>query len=168
VASAGSGAVGAPLMEAALEAFKRYQSDDGGRLLLFSGPFMPEASYRNLVQSNGGCIRVTRFSDDFLAYLAAADLSISMAGYNTCMNILAAEVPALVWPFAQNREQRYRADRLASIGALQVLEDDDLQADRLAEHMRQAISRGYRLNQPVSLDGAAQTAQWLIQRFRNK
>jgi predicted glycosyltransferase len=162
VASAGSGAVGAPLLEATLRAFERLRFDAGGRLMLFSGPYMPEENYRRLVQTNNPHIRVSRFSDDFLACLAAADLSISMAGYNTCMNILTAEVPALVWPFAQNREQRYRAERLASTGAMKVLEDSDLQPDRLAEHMRQAISRGYRLNRPVDLDGAAQTAHWLI------
>jgi predicted glycosyltransferase len=167
VASAGSGAVGAPLLEAVQRAFRRFSSQPGSRLLLFAGPFLPEEDYLKLIQTEDPRIRVIRFSADFLSYLAAADLSISMAGYNTCMNILAAEVPALVWPFVQNREQRYRAERLASIGAMTVLEDEDLQPNVLSDRMHQAMSRGYRLTQAVNLDGAAHTARWLLQQKKN-
>jgi predicted glycosyltransferase len=66
-------------------------------------------------------ILVSRFTPDFLSYLEAADLSVSMAGYNTCMNILAAKTPAIVWPFSQNREQRLRAERLAQKAPFTVL-----------------------------------------------
>ena len=102
-----------------------------------------------------------RFSSDFLSYLAAADLSVSMAGYNTCMNILAAAVPALVWPFSQNREQRLRAERLAAAGGLKVLSEADLNPDRLTVIMEQTLSQRPRLSQPIDLNGAANTAQWL-------
>jgi predicted glycosyltransferase len=80
----------------------------------------------------GGRVDVQRFSPDFLAELAAADLSVSMGGYNTTMNLLAAEVPALVWPFARNREQGMRAGRLARLGALELLGEADLNPSRLA------------------------------------
>ena len=80
------------------------------------------------------------FYSGFFVLSAAADLSVSMGGYNTTMNILASGVPALVWPFGQNREQRLRAERLADLGALRVLEDEDLHPDRLAVIMDQWIS----------------------------
>ena len=93
---------------------------------MFSGPFMERGEFSALKKMGGRNVQIEQFSPDFLAYLAAADLSISMGGYNTTMNILATGVPALVWPFPQNREQRLRAGRLAKEGILKVIEDEDL------------------------------------------
>jgi predicted glycosyltransferase len=106
-------------------------------------------------------VQVTRFARDFLSYLAAADLSVSMGGYNTTMNILASGTPALVWPFGQNREQRLRASRLANLGVLQVLEDEDLDPDRLAAIMNDWMSRSIRPAVNINLNGAANTARWI-------
>jgi predicted glycosyltransferase len=161
VASAGGGSVGMPLLEAAVRAFDRPEIPAAARLKVFTGPFLPEADFERLRALAGDRTRVERFSTDFLALLAAADLSISMAGYNTTMNLLAAGVPALVWPFAQNREQRMRAERLAARGALRVLSDADLDPGRLAD------LAGARLSGPrppggiVDLGGAAAAARWV-------
>ena len=65
----------------------------------------------------------------------AADLSVSMAGYNTCMNIIQAGVPALVYPFAQNREQTFRAQRLARKADIGLVTKGDLTPLNLANHM---------------------------------
>jgi predicted glycosyltransferase len=106
-------------------------------------------------------VDIQRFTPDFLDYLAAADLSVSMAGYNTSMNLLAARVPALVWPFAQNREQRLRSERLAGLGALRVLADRDLAPQRLAVLMGQALAQTARPAVDIDLCGAASTARWI-------
>jgi predicted glycosyltransferase len=106
-------------------------------------------------------VDIQRFTPDFLDYLAAADLSVSMAGYNTTMNLLAARVPALVWPFAQNREQRLRSERLAGLGALRVLADRDLDPQRLAVLMGQALAQTARPAADIDLCGAANTACWI-------
>jgi predicted glycosyltransferase len=81
-----------------------------------------------------------------------------MGGYNTTMNILATRVPALLWPFSQNREQRLRAERLADRGLLTVLKDEDLQPDRLAAMMDQKLAQPTRPDVAIDLDGAANTA----------
>ena len=106
-------------------------------------------------------ISVSRFTPDFPAWLSAADLSVSMAGYNTCMNILAARVPSLVWPFSQNREQRLRAERISEMGGMRILEDADLEPDRLAALMRRNLTEGIRPGDSVDLDGAVHTADWI-------
>ena len=74
------------------------------------------------------------FSLDFLADLARADLSVSMAGYNTCMDILSTGVKALVYPFPQNREQTLRARKLEKMGVLNVLESLDIHMVSAALH----------------------------------
>jgi predicted glycosyltransferase len=107
-------------------------------------------------------VQLERFTADFLSYLAAADLSISMAGYNTCMNILAAGVPSLVFPFAQNREQGIRATKLADLGGLRLLKEEDLEPSRLATLMASVLNLGRKpVRVPVNLDGARETARWL-------
>ena len=113
-------------------------------------------------------MRVCRFTSDFLSYLAAADLSVSLAGYNTCMNILAVQVPALVWPFAQNREQRLRAEMLARLGALEILDNEDLRPARLATIIDRALSRHWPSQLAVDLEGATNTARWLGSWMRNE
>ena len=164
VASSGGGKVGAPLLRAVLEAVSHLADMRQLRLYIFTGPFMDDSDFDLLAERSASMpgVQVARFTRDFLTFLAAADLSISMAGYNTCMNILAAGVPSLVWPFGQNREQRLRAGKLAGLGTLKLLSDADLKPSRLAVRM------GDVLNQPmgaasttVNLNGAEETARWL-------
>jgi predicted glycosyltransferase len=161
VASAGGGSVGMPLLEAAVSAFGRPEIPAGTRLMVFTGPFLPEPEFECLRALAAGRAVIERFSPDFLSLLSAADLSISMGGYNTTMNLLAARVRALVWPFAQNREQRMRSERLAARGALRVLADADLDPGRLAGIVREQLSGPRPPGGGVDLGGAATVADWV-------
>jgi predicted glycosyltransferase len=161
VASAGSGSVGAPLLHAVTAAFGRLDHGRALRLHVFTGPFLPPEDFERLRHTAGEGVQVARFTPDFLSHLAAADLSISMAGYNTIMNLLAARVPALVWPFGQNREQRLRAQRLEARGALRLLTDAELAPARLAAVMQPMLANAERRDGGVDLNGAAATAAWV-------
>jgi len=161
VASAGGGSVGKPLLESVIRAFQKFSGDSSATLFVYTGPYIVEQDFAHLKSLASQRIRVEKFSSDFLAYLAAADLSISMGGYNTSMNILACGVPALVWPFGLNHEQRLRAHRLAERGALKILNDENLQPDRLAEILAQTLSEPHPGKLDIDLDGAAKTARWL-------
>ena len=158
VASAGGGSVGKPILESAIEAFGRLKMKTPLYLYVYGGPYMAEGDFAYLKALGAGQrIQVSKFSSDFLSFLAAADLSISMAGYNTTMNILATGVPALVWPFAANREQKRRAARLAERGALKLINDQDLNPDQLAAIMDQILSRADTRKIDIDLNGAART-----------
>lgn len=161
VASAGGGKVGYHLLEAVVRAFRFIETGNILHLYVFAGPFMGEEEFDRLKSLSSKTTRVFRFTPDFLSYLAAADLSVSMAGYNTCMNILASQVSAVVWPFSQNREQRLRAEGLARLGLVEVLDNDDLPPARLAAIMSRALSQWSRSPIGVDLDGAPNTARWL-------
>jgi predicted glycosyltransferase len=164
VASAGGGRVGASLFRAVLDAYSLLIPRNNLRLYIFTGPFMTEVDFNALSERAASMsgVQVARFTNEFLSFLAAADLSISMAGYNTCMNILASGVPSLVWPFDQNREQGLRAEKLASLGGPTVITDADLKPRRLAALVEDALKkpRGS-VEPPVKLDGARETARWL-------
>lgn len=159
VASAGGGKVGGEVLSAVARAFA--YMPEGSRLQVFTGPFMDDGSFSQLKAFQSPTIRVDRFTSDFLSFLDAADLSVSMAGYNTSMNIMAARTPALVWPFAQNREQRLRAERLARLGGLGVLSDKDLDPQRLAGLMTGLLAAKERPAGVIDLNGAENTAAWV-------
>jgi predicted glycosyltransferase len=164
VASAGGGAVGYPLLAAAVQALRLLPEDVPIRMQVFAGPYLPEAQYRSLLDlADDPRLRIDRFAPDFPAWLQAADLSLSMAGYNTCMAILATGVPALVLPFGQNREQALRARLLEARGLMDVLSGEDLAPRALAERLRRKLAapRSRGAESPVDLSGAAHSARWI-------
>lgn len=161
VVSSGGGKVGVDLLASSIRAFKVISSENL-RMRVFEGPFM-EASHRahlaELVSSDDR-ISIHPFTLDFLSELARADLSISMAGYNTCMDILSAGLRALVHPFGQNREQAMRARRLEKLGVVGVIES--LAPASLASRILEEL-QGEQRNKLGSLDiaGAQNTARML-------
>ncbi len=161
VASAGGGKVGFVLLNAVILAFEKISLEADAYLQVFTGPFMESDAVRRLQKMGTDRITVSQFTPDFPAYLSAADLSVSMAGYNTCMNIMAAQVPSLVWPFSQNREQRLRAERIAEMGGMQILEDADLEPKHLAGLMTRNLTERTRPSYSVDLDGAVHSLDWI-------
>jgi predicted glycosyltransferase len=161
IASAGGGNVGAPLLQAVVQAFNQLAVKKTCRLKVFTGPFLERGDVGEIKNIAGHHVQIEQFTPNFLSYLAAADLSVSMGGYNTTMNILATGVPALVWPFPQNREQRLRAGRLAKAGILRVIDGEDLRPDRLAGLMDQMLTSPDCRPAKYDLAGAAHTAQWI-------
>jgi predicted glycosyltransferase len=73
-------------------------------------------------------------------------------------------VPALIWPFPKNQEQRLRAERLAGCLAVRVLDDQDLVGERLAGLMKEMISQKFVDTAQIDLGGAENTAKWIENR----
>ena len=159
VASAGVGRSGTPLLEAVLAAVQSNQLLSGAQLHVFTGPFIESRDYERLAALKRPGVHISKFSDDFLAMLTAADLSISMGGYNTSMNILATGVPALVWPYPGDREQGIRARRLAELGALTVLSEADFRPSRMAAVIANALARSWTTRGSIAMDGARRSAR---------
>jgi predicted glycosyltransferase len=158
VASIGSGSVGGELLDAAVQAFRLLTQQNEWFMQIFTGPYLDKATYERLRNQQNTRLRVQRFSDHFIDWLGAADLSVSMAGYNTCMNTLAAGVPALMYPFGQNQEQRMRVEQVRRSGSIRLLENDELAPQKLAVLIKnQAYCQRYLAR--INLDGAAETAR---------
>jgi predicted glycosyltransferase len=153
--------VGFDLLRSVARAVERLQTHSRVVLQAFTGPFMAAEQTAALARRAGPTLRFERFSNAFGAWLQAADASVSMAGYNTCMNILVTRAKALVYPFDQNREQGMRARRLAALGAVGVLDPADLAPERMAERLATTFDRPPAPH-TIKLDGAAQTAAWLV------
>jgi predicted glycosyltransferase len=163
VASIGSGSVGAHLLEAVAAAANCGHTPGNFHFHLFTGPYCPPEVIDRLHVAAGQNLAVEQFTDHFIDWLAAADLSVSMAGYNTSMNSLAAGVPALMLPFDQNREQRLRVERLIADHPIEILDQMDLAPERLAE-LIVSQARKSRYQSELDLDGARRTAS-IIERL---
>ena len=161
IASAGGGKAGAALLESTILAFRRLDFQNNAQLHVFTGPYLSHAEYERIQSLTDKNVQVSRFSSNFLSHLAAADLSISMAGYNTSMNILATKVSALVWPFSHDREQGMRADRLAKSRLLRILNNEDLEPTRLGAIIKQTLSKKPHGSFTIDLDGAQKAARFL-------
>jgi predicted glycosyltransferase len=162
IASAGGGKLGIRLLEPLLRGLCDSGLPEGLHVRVYTGPYMEEKETRRLRAFHGGRCHVERFASDFIHLLAAADISVSMGGYNTSMNILAAGVPAVIWPMPQDREQRLRAEKMAAFGAIRVLSDEELIPAGLAQTVHTMLAdTTARIAPNVDLDGAAHTARWL-------
>ncbi|MFT5727308.1 MAG: putative glycosyltransferase [Desulforhopalus sp.] len=154
VTSIGGGSVGEELLYAVLEAFKKLvTSEPLAHLQIFTGPYCASKDYKNICSHKQHNITVDRFTDSFPDWLTVADLSISMAGYNTCMNILQTGVPALVLPFMQNREQTLRAKKLGEKVPMSLLTQEDLTVNKLSAKMAEQLKRRFQTT-TIALNGA--------------
>lgn len=158
VASIGGGNVGGELLLAALQACATLPLGHNHHLQIFTGPYCDRQVVDALQRKQSAQVSIEQFAENFPDWLQAADLSISMAGYNTCMNILQAGVPALVYPFGQNREQLLRAKQLQKKAAMEILAPIDLQPVRLAEKIAAMLDVPRSANR-INLNGAAESVQ---------
>ena len=115
---------------------------------------------------NGMAVEAAR--SDFPTLLRNATLSISQAGYNTVVEILAYADRAVLVPFgtARETEQTDRATWLAERGLVTCLPAESLAPDTLASAVDRALQRpSIRSFPPCDLNGAATTAALLHQRL---
>ena len=142
IVSAGGGAVGGRLLEAALEARPRTALADA-RWRLLAGENLPESTFRALAARAPAGVVVERFRPDFTVLLRGARLSVSQGGYNTLMEVLDAGLPAVVVPYAGGleTEQTLRANLLADRGLIEVVGEDALGPGSLAAAVERALER---------------------------
>jgi predicted glycosyltransferase len=159
VVSAGGGAAGLALLKAALAA-RRAGCLAGLPWRLITGTNLPEDDFAALRAAAPAGVAVERFCYNFVGLLRRCRVSVSQAGYNTVLDILAANARAVLVPFAAEREteQLMRAERLAALARVELVRDGELSPDVLARAIRRALSR-----EPatVAIDsgGAAQSAR---------
>ncbi len=167
--SAGGGAVGAPLLHAALAARPLTQQRDA-LWHVITGPNLAQADFDALQKDAGDRLRIERFRPDFPQLLACCRVSVSQAGYNTLMEILAVGARAVVVPFAdgQESEQPLRARLLAERGLVQAVPAQDLTPARLAAAIDAAAAMPVPSAGLFNLAGAAATAEILHQALRQR
>ena len=163
VVTAGGGADGEQLIGTFLGALQRIRAHKPVTVVLLLGPEMGRAQARLLTASVEGDpgVRVLDFSENSVAYMAAADLIVSMGGYNTINEIMWLRKPAIVTPRVQpRREQLIRTRRMAELGLLEMIHPRDLTGDSMAASVVAALSRTPQIPVvPVRFCGADEVAR---------
>ena len=173
VISGGGGQVAGPLFRAALAAWPLTAEARERPWRLVTGPYLPEPARNELVtaadrlprRSGPPAVVVEAYRADLGAHLAGAALSVSQAGYNTVLELVAHRVRGLVVPYeGSGDEQPLRARLLAERGLLAILPETELTPARLAAEMDATLSRsGFPAPARVDLDGARRSVAILAE-----
>jgi predicted glycosyltransferase len=168
VAMAGGGADAFPLFNALLRAVPAISADTPCVVVVITGPFLPPRERTQLARmARGRPVRLLNTVADCLTYMAAADLVVSMAGYNTTAEILSIGTPAVLVPRAgPSAEQETRARLFAERGWVRWLSPDHLSDSSLATMTLEMLHAGRSAARPAhelpNLGGRATAARRLL------
>lgn len=155
--SAGGGSVGDEIYNCALAAAR----------------LMPEYPWRLLVGGRDAAERIATLRQipspakieparaDFRQLLSHVCASVSMCGYNTALDLLQANTPAVFVPFDAGREaeQGLRADSLAPLSGIKAIRTADLTPQSLIEALHSVLTAPRRTAQHFQFDGARRTVE---------
>lgn len=161
--TAGGGYDGYPMMSVCLRALPALAAVERLQTILVTGPLMARDQRDALRrQASGLRIRVLPDVEDGAAYMSAADVVVTMAGYNTLVDALRLRKRIVVVPRrGPSAEQRLRARLFADLGLVHVVDADQLTPLRLTEAIRAALATPPGPLGPVRLDGLSQVVAHL-------
>jgi predicted glycosyltransferase len=176
LATVGGGGDGRPLLEAFLGATRQFPDRP---VLVATGEFMSAEDRAAIRGLAAGDVRIVIRDHiaDLPSVMAAADLVVAMGGYNTSAEILAVGARAVIVPRSWrsgehgsrgktgvDAEQLVRAEGLARLGAIHMVDPRELSAGTLADAMRCALSAARPGTAArLDLDGAGTVADRLLE-----
>jgi predicted glycosyltransferase len=123
----GGGEDGARLLRTYLEGLTTKHCPHRG--LIVCGPEMKRGDRAAIAEqaADHAHIEVADFADDMMALMDAADLVVSMGGYNTTCELLTLRKRAIIVPRVEPvQEQWIRAQRLQHLGLFRAIHPDEL------------------------------------------
>jgi predicted glycosyltransferase len=141
VVTVGGGDDGEPLLRLAA-AVATDTASAPFHLHLVTGPLTSAAVAHELAEVSASAPNMTveRFNSAMHSLLNAADLVVSMGGYNTMIEVAGLGKRALVAPRPGSGEQAQRANRFAALGLVRLLDPSTLTARLLATAIQDALS----------------------------
>jgi predicted glycosyltransferase len=136
---AGGGEDGAFLLDAMFDALAMAGPDRGFSCRVVGGPELASVEQLRLRRRADELVDVDwlDFSDIMGEEIAAADLVISMGGYNSVCEVLSYRKRAIIVPRSTPvREQRIRAEAMAKLGLLSMIPIEALDPTALLEKIR--------------------------------
>lgn len=155
VVTVGGGGDGAAVLSAYAEALTTWR-DAPFRSEVIAGPFLKQLGRLRLaLRASGATVEVHDFVEEPRNLLAGASGVVSMAGYNTAVEVLSARAPALFIPRGQpRREQAIRAERLSRVAAISHCTIGNGAPQRISRFIHDAIRDAHPAAAPrVRLNG---------------
>ncbi|MEN8190488.1 MAG: glycosyltransferase [Thermodesulfobacteriota bacterium] len=131
----GGGGDGCEVLDHFVAMHEFYPTSLPFKSLVITGPFMPKEK-RNAIKKRGRKygIKTLPFHPRLEELMGAADLIVSMGGYNTVCEILSQQTPALIIPRETPRlEQLIRAEKLKEKGLIDYLPWKQVSAQQLRD-----------------------------------
>lgn len=166
--TAGGGGDGYSLFRAALDTVRSSPAAARFEWLLVGGPLLPATHRESLValSAESASVRFLPSAQDLLSYIAAADVVVSMGGYNSLCEILSLARPAVIVPrVAPRREQLIRASTMSERGLVRMVHPDALTPRRLVDEVVELVGHSVptdRLPRFEGLPGAAAELEALL------
>jgi predicted glycosyltransferase len=167
-ATVGSGYDGYAVLESAQAAVEQLRAKFPDLLaIMVTGPFMPPEQQAKLQARATDTCRVLLEADNF-QLMAAADVIVSMGGYNSVCEALAVARPLVIVPRATHKiEQQIRAEAMAARGLARWVHPRELNGNGLVEALDWALlcdwqSQARLVHEVIpSFDGAARLTAYL-------
>jgi predicted glycosyltransferase len=156
--SGGGSAAALPLLTCAIRAAHLGTTVSAWRILAGHGISQDDHADLQRQAASGpqtSKIIVERARPDFPSRLADCAVSVSMAGYNTMLDLIRAQCPAVVVPFDQGQEteQARRAEAWADAGLVEVLNSGQLDPEALLAAISRASAKPRGQAPALNLDG---------------
>jgi predicted glycosyltransferase len=165
-AMAGGGADGYPMLRAVVDAFPQIDAVLPSRLVVTTGPFMPEELREDLRQrATSDLIKIKTSVKDTWHYLRWSDAVVAMAGYNSSVEILRAGCPAVLVPrHGPSAEQRMRARLFADQRWVRMIDPTELDETTMAFNVVACITaeRFQRQRPDPHILNGRENAAWLL------
>ncbi|MFO7707812.1 MAG: glycosyltransferase [Desulfobacterales bacterium] len=137
VVTTGGGGDGYAVMDAYLRMLETSPGLPPFKSILITGPFMPKSERKSAYKRSRKLgVRMYHFYRQMEKIFAAADVVVSMGGYNTLSEILNQGTVSLVIPReTPRREQLIRAQTFKRRNLTDFIPWDELSPDRLRDHL---------------------------------
>lgn len=140
----GGGEDGYELLKCYLQGLRLQPHDELTKTLVICGSEMIESQRSHIQALADACPSVVlqTFTDDMMACMDAADLVISMGGYNTVCELLTLRKRAIVVPrFAPVQEQWIRAERMSRLGLLRTIHPHEMTPTLLMDTVQEELAQ---------------------------
>lgn len=143
VVTTGGGHDGYPLLHSCMEACRLAGRYAPFEAVFITGPLMDPMQREQLrAQGRGLGVRVITWVEDPPSFINAADLVVTMGGYNSLCEVISLRKKALVVPrLGPRAEQRMRARLFEEKGLIDVFDPREVSAGKLAERILADLER---------------------------
>ena len=167
VVTAGGGHDAYPMMSASISALKELGPKSAVPTIMITGPLMPAKQLARLRQESEGVpITIIPWTKKLTTYLAAADLVITMGGYNSMLETVYLGKRTIVIPRkGPSSEQKIRAKLFADLGLVTNVDLNRLTARKLAGEIERSLASAPPLTACLPMTGVDRAAQAIAQHF---
>jgi predicted glycosyltransferase len=144
LATTGGGEDGFTVLLRSIQAAHKLGTTQNLHTLVVTGPELPIAQRDKLLlaAANSAVVTVVEFLPDMLSHMHAADVVVSMGGYNTVCELATLNKRAVLVPRARPvQEQSIRLERMAGYGRFITLSPVNLESEALGEAIQTQLQR---------------------------